>query len=59
MALLTETIPINVKTRITLIIQVALAVLISLITIKTPQNLTDKPHNPRKSNPQKHIITMR
>ena len=59
MALLTETIPINVKNRITLIIQVALAVPISLITIKTPQNLTDKPHNPSISKPQKHLITTR
>jgi len=58
-ALITETNPINLKTWITLIIQVTLAVLISQITIKTPQKLTDNTHNPRISEPQKHLITTR
>jgi hypothetical protein len=56
-ALIAETNPINLKTSITLIIQVTLAVLISQITIKTPQKLTDKPHNPSISEP--HLITTR
>jgi hypothetical protein len=56
-ALITGTYTINLKTWITLITQVTLAVLIGQITIKTPQNITDKSHNPSSSNPQKHIIT--
>ena len=58
-AFITQTNPINLKTWITLIIQVTLAVLISQITIKIPQNLTDKPHNPSISKSQKHLITTR
>jgi len=58
-ALITYTNPINLKTWITLIIQDTLAVLLSQITIKTPQNLTDKAHNPSISKPKKHLITTR
>jgi hypothetical protein len=58
-ALITQTNPINLKTWITLISQETLPVLISRITIKTLQNLTDKSHNPSISKPQKHLITTR